>query len=156
MRHAAQETGEFSLTVERQQPGEDALCPFDCSGHGTCASPGACLCDMGWQGAFCQVCPSCPLRTPSEQPLEMHRFQEQELGLQGSLEWSPQGTFREMAVFNPRTQRGHLQPGQWDYFEMVLDPLDTSWMVRLPLACLMQHAFCFPPSFLALCLTEAF
>ena len=34
-------------------------------------------------------------------------------------------------MFNPRTQRGHLQPGQWDYFEMVLDPLDTSWMVRL-------------------------
>ena len=60
----------------------------------------------------------------------MHRLQGQESDLQGSLEWSAQGTFREVAVFNPRTQRGHLQPGQWDYFEMVLDPLDTSWMVR--------------------------
>ena len=47
-------------------------------------------------------------------------------------------------MFNPRTQRGHLQPGQWDYFEMVLDPLDTSWMVRLPLARLTQHAVCLP------------
>ena len=82
--------------------------------------------------------------------MEMHRHQEQESDLQESLECSLQGTFREMAVFNPRTQRGHLQPGQWDYFEMVLDPLDTSWMVSgwwKPLACLMQHALCSLPSF---------
>ena len=62
MRHAttAQDTAEFSLTIDKQQPGGNALCPFDCSGHGTCASPGACLCDQRWQGAFCQVCPPCP------------------------------------------------------------------------------------------------
>ena len=37
-------------------------------------------------------------------------------------------------MYDPRTQHGSLQPGQWDYFEMVLDPMDTSWMVRA--ACL--------------------
>ena len=46
--------------------------------------------------------------------------------------WSLQGTFREMVVYNPRTQHGALQPGQWDYFEMALDPMDTSWMVKPP------------------------
>ena len=53
--------------------------------------------------------------------------------------WSPQGTFREMVVYDPRTQHGLLQPGQWDYFKMVLDPMDTSWMVR---CCWLPHAAC--------------
>ena len=57
---ATQETAEFSLTAEVEQPGGSALCPFNCSSHGTCASPGACACDVGWQGAFCQVCSCCP------------------------------------------------------------------------------------------------
>ena len=26
--------------------------------------------------------------------------------------------------------RGYLQPGQWHYYRMVLDPTDASWMVR--------------------------
>lgn len=42
---------------------------------------------------------------------------------------SLQGYIRNIVVYNPRTQRGTLQPGQWDYYAMVLDPMDTSWMV---------------------------
>lgn len=26
--------------------------------------------------------------------------------------------------------KGFLQPGQWHYYEMTLDPTESSWMVR--------------------------
>ncbi len=42
---------------------------------------------------------------------------------------SLQGSLRNIVVYNPRTQRGFLQPGEWDYYAMILDPMDTSWMV---------------------------
>ena len=40
-----------------------------------------------------------------------------------------QGTFRDIVVYNPETEHGYLQPGQWDYYAVYLDPMDTSWMV---------------------------
>ena len=42
---------------------------------------------------------------------------------------SMQGGFKNIVVYNPRTAHGYLQPGHWDYFAMILDPMDTSWMV---------------------------
>ena len=43
---------------------------------------------------------------------------------------SMQGSFKNIVVYNPRTAHGYLLPGHWDYFAMILDPMDTSWMVR--------------------------
>ena len=40
-----------------------------------------------------------------------------------------QGGFKNIVVYNPRTMHGYLQPGHWDYYAMILDPMDTSWMV---------------------------
>lgn len=40
-----------------------------------------------------------------------------------------QGGFNNIVVYNPRTVHGYLQPGNWDYYAMILDPMDTSWMV---------------------------
>ena len=42
---------------------------------------------------------------------------------------SMQGGFKNIVVYNPRTMHGYLQPGHWDYYAMILDPMDTSWMV---------------------------
>lgn len=50
-----QETARFTLETAVQPASGDPVCPFNCSGHGTCVLPGVCACDASWQGIACQV-----------------------------------------------------------------------------------------------------
>lgn len=42
-----------------------------------------------------------------------------------------QGRLNMITPSMPKAATGHLMPGQWHYYSMMLSPMDSAWMVRL-------------------------
>ncbi|KAK9908647.1 hypothetical protein WJX75_000927 [Coccomyxa subellipsoidea] len=47
---------------------------------------------------------------------------------QAQLVGEPPGDLNTIILKMPRPMKGFLQPGQWHYYEMTLDPTESSWM----------------------------
>ena len=58
------------------------------------------------------------------------RIVELRLSGERSPHCNVQGTIANVFTAFPQPVQGHLLPGQWAYFQLILDSSDSSWMVR--------------------------